>query len=1104
MSPPATAIPNYGKKYREIWKDIGVPNWVSILTSHRADGGWKTKGDRIEGRCPYPNHTDTTPSFHLMPERGIARCYGCGRGTSNPLQFFADITGGTWTTALTELRSKFNLRSISPKMGAELQELERAQEVKTLLGSVVQLALVAAKEALDRNPHDMAFHWAVGCLKYLEKRKIPTDVATLKSLPIGILPPLKVIRALLGEVSATLCMPTLENWLTAQFVGSLVFVYHTTPFTVGGIKLRADFLNADNEYTVRYVVNPDKAPIGLFGLGHFKTFMQGSHSNCDALIVEGEFDALAHMVGQLKDDKAYDVVIATGGNTSCSLDSLRDFGVSRALLLADSPEGNGDVLVRAWLGANSLPMKVFSWPMHVREKDPDDAIKRYGWDSWSRVLTELDPSTGERLHFQYPHIWAIERLRERLPALDPDNLRGIKELCGDVGECLKDPAEQRAYVTAATAATGLMPSDILSLLMGRDSSEEGFIQKILFALKQEYTFLGTEPDRWSGTKIQFWHKTKRQMKTCNVSKPSDMFSAFQVDLGSFVSWITTCVGLPDWATTKMVGKMPVPMGLLEQEAVLKRYFEFAVATLLRELPTMENLKELKAGSHYIDFKTPTGVEKRWLIVNGHDVFLGIPSEGLIDWKRLDGPQFGEYALLLSRQKWSDEIRATKDLAEGNSYDVKAAYNFITDVLNVGWKFRAQREDVEYLAAAIMLNAVCSALPRQLYTVINGTRGSGKSSFLALLTNSHPEMRLLEACFGMDSYTAAGFRKEMNNCSLGAVLDEFEDIGGDGHSRHVREILKDVRGLTGNPECRILRGNSDSMEATEYRLRCQIWAAAIQYLRDEADVSRFVQIHTELVEGHPPPRISLGKKYSEADFTTTRRTVTMGLFCHVPQLLENIKILRQHYATQEAMQNLSSMARTEVPSRYLDGVIIPAALMMLCGKDPYSFVERFICAKATDLSRVVNMTHTQSLLEHLLSAQFEYKRPESDVRFSTIRSLLSVPTDRNLLNTTESGVHYLEFPLGDGPTGKQQRWLVVVWADALQGVLRSVPAYRTETPSRLKQLAESDTLSTVPSRRISEVPSGQRRQMKFAITPNDFTIYNLTDMISQWDAPDRET
>ena len=97
MSASAKTRSFTGKQFKEVWRDISLADWLVVVSEARPDGGWKIKGDGIEGRCPFPNHQDSSPSFNMKPGKGIAKCFGCQKGSTNPIHFVADIKGTSWT-----------------------------------------------------------------------------------------------------------------------------------------------------------------------------------------------------------------------------------------------------------------------------------------------------------------------------------------------------------------------------------------------------------------------------------------------------------------------------------------------------------------------------------------------------------------------------------------------------------------------------------------------------------------------------------------------------------------------------------------------------------------------------------------------------------------------------------------------------------------------------------------------------------------------------------------------------------------------------------------------------------------------------------------------
>ena len=1093
-----------GYKYKDVWKSLSTSDWSSLLERYSPGSGWQVKGKNLVGHSPYSPTLDNTPSCHIVTGKGFIKCFSTGVFEADPIKFLAKIADKDWSSVALDLKRIYRIKSISNAVTEELQKREEMQKTREATEYALCISLRMAAEAALGEDADPTFNFAQPCLDYLRKRGVlndtpcKEDIEILRNLPIGIVPPIKIINEVLG-VESDRCREYLKQWTTAEYTGSLAFIYHNTPTEISAIKLRADFLRPDGRKDFVKVSDQSNDVLGFFGLKHYRAKLGTNSSiNSNAMIVEGEFDSISNMVYQLKAGMQYDIVLSTGGAAESNLDRLKDFGIKTCLLTADSPEHNGDLIVKNLLRNNKIPMHVFTWPEHIAAKDPDEAIAKHGGVKWLDATMARSTDGGHRRYYQYAYQWVLERLHDRLSSVDRDDLRAVREVIIDEGSCLLDPSEQAKYVEEASILTDITKGEISALIIGQEESEEGYVRRLTTALRNIYMFIGTESSGGIG-RILAWHKVKREMRSWNASRAAELQAALSSDLGNITFWAKDHVGVPTFLSQRITANGIRELTLLEQQALQEKYIKIAVEEIIKEMSPLSELKELKAGCHYIPHKDENGIRNRWCIVNGNDVYVGTETgeeSKVMRWNRLDGPKLGKYYFNLIRPSWSEELQSVSDLLEGNVSELPELYEFLVEVISTGWCFKHQSVDCQYLAAAIMLNPVCSALPRQLYTIINGTRGSGKSSFLGLLTGADGDHRLLESAFGMDNYTTAGFRKEMNNCSLGAVLDEFEDTGSNAQSAHVRGILRDVRSLTSNPEARIVRGNIENKEVTAYTLRCQLWCAAIQYLRDEADVSRFIQIHTVLREGHPNPKVVLREKYGSEMFKNFRRRISTGMFRHTPELLKNINELRVIYSNPSAMNSLGRASGVEIPSRFLDGVLIAAAMIWLAGRNPHTFIRAFVIAKSEYLKKVIQGTQKHALFEHILSAPIEYSRPTSEIRHSTVRSILSDPSERGLLNETESGVRYVEFSSEDG--SKDYRWLVVIWADALHGVLRGVSTYRRETPNRLKQLADSDVEMIVPDDAVRRVPGGIKRFLKVGVNASDYTVYNVDPMLKEWD------
>lgn len=65
----------------------------------------KGSGDDLIGLCPF--HAEKTPSFHVHPERGFFKCFGCGK-SGDAIAFVQETDGLSFNAAAEALASRFN------------------------------------------------------------------------------------------------------------------------------------------------------------------------------------------------------------------------------------------------------------------------------------------------------------------------------------------------------------------------------------------------------------------------------------------------------------------------------------------------------------------------------------------------------------------------------------------------------------------------------------------------------------------------------------------------------------------------------------------------------------------------------------------------------------------------------------------------------------------------------------------------------------------------------------------------------------------------------------------------------------------------------------
>lgn len=92
---------------------------VSLEESY-SSSGWTWNG-----RCPFPDHRDTTPSFGYNPQQNVFNCFGCHR-KGGVVDFLAEIEGRPRYQVATEL---LRIHGISDLAVDEEFDLERFKQI---------------------------------------------------------------------------------------------------------------------------------------------------------------------------------------------------------------------------------------------------------------------------------------------------------------------------------------------------------------------------------------------------------------------------------------------------------------------------------------------------------------------------------------------------------------------------------------------------------------------------------------------------------------------------------------------------------------------------------------------------------------------------------------------------------------------------------------------------------------------------------------------------------------------------------------------------------------------------------------------------------------
>src|ERR687893_2479151 len=150
----------------------------------------RRQGTRFVGLCPYPDHSEKTPSFSASPDRGFYYCFGCQRG-GDAIKLVSELKSFSFVDAVSYL---------AERSGVELQfeggaDSEVARE-RTLRRRTIHKALAAAAVYYHKYLLKSRSPEAEHARNYLKSRGI--EFSTIEEFRLGYAPP----RGISGFVRA--------------------------------------------------------------------------------------------------------------------------------------------------------------------------------------------------------------------------------------------------------------------------------------------------------------------------------------------------------------------------------------------------------------------------------------------------------------------------------------------------------------------------------------------------------------------------------------------------------------------------------------------------------------------------------------------------------------------------------------------------------------------------------------------------------------------------------------------------------------------------------------------------------------------------------------
>lgn len=333
----------------------------------------KKRGANWLGLCPF--HNERTPSFNVREDKGIFKCFGCGKG-GDAFSFVMESEGLNFPDAIKRLaeRANIKLEDATEEEKAEQTEKER---VLTTLRAVAGWYYKALRAPVGAEP-----------LKYLHRRGF--GEAVLKKFGIGYAPDVRgaLSKSLerkgydpkmleMGGVVAV--SPGREPY--ERFRGRIIFpVFSATGRIIGfGGRIYTDAQKQAE--LAKYINSPDtivyhKSRV-LYGLYQAKDAIRKHDS---AILVEGYADVLAlHQAG-------FENAVAASGTslTREQLELLRRYTQTLTLIFDADQAGKSatergiELALTAGFDVNIVLLR--------QGEDPDSYIRNFGADRFADAL----------------------------------------------------------------------------------------------------------------------------------------------------------------------------------------------------------------------------------------------------------------------------------------------------------------------------------------------------------------------------------------------------------------------------------------------------------------------------------------------------------------------------------------------------------------------------------------------------------------------------------------------------------------------------------------------------------------------------------------------
>lgn len=385
------------------------------------------KGSSYWGCCPF--HSEKTPSFHVVPDRQIYKCFGCGKG-GGAINFVMEMENLSFRDAVEVLAKRAGMQM--PEMGRQSSGMRERRE-----------KLLEINKQAARTFHKWLYapQGAEG-LDYLRRRGL--SKATLTNFGLGFAPNSwdALINAMAQQgydkrdlLDAGLAVSNKDGRIYDRFRNRVMFPIIDVRGSVIGFGGRVM-----DDSKPKYLNSPD-TPVynksrNVFALNISKKTKSGR-----VILTEGYMDTISlHQAG-------FDSAVASLGTSLTEEHAQLLNKYFKEAIIAYDGDGAGvaaaqraiPILERAGLKVRVLRMQ--------GAKDPDEFIKAHGRDAFARLLDRSENQVDYRL----------EQIKKKYDLEDDTQKVSFLQEAAQMISTLPSAVEREIYGGHAAKTAGITP-----------------------------------------------------------------------------------------------------------------------------------------------------------------------------------------------------------------------------------------------------------------------------------------------------------------------------------------------------------------------------------------------------------------------------------------------------------------------------------------------------------------------------------------------------------------------------------------------------------------------------------------------------------------------